>query len=187
MPFCQLSGCGREARGGVIRCDEGSGVAGGDEAEDESLLPSAAFHVNQRVFDLIYMYPETAFMSVAREAGAAVANGLGMLFHQGARAFTIWTEEDPDVDVMRRSLEEAVYGGNDHFDALSLWVFYWVFARSHLSSVGIQKEFQLGYLRRNVRREVRYDKGHDSSFELVADSRSVSILCYFYSYSLSAF
>ena len=39
----------------------------GMKREDESLLPSAAFHTaNQRVFDLIYMYPETAFMSVAR-------------------------------------------------------------------------------------------------------------------------
>ena len=85
----------------------------GMKREDESLLPSVAFHANQRVFDLIYMYPETAIMSVARGAGAAVANGLGMLLHQGARAFTIWTEEEPDVDVMRRSLEEAVYGSGE--------------------------------------------------------------------------
>jgi shikimate dehydrogenase len=59
------------------------------------------------------MYPQTAILSVAREAGAAVANGLGMLLHQGARAFTIWTNEEPDVDVMRRALEEAVYGSGE--------------------------------------------------------------------------
>jgi shikimate dehydrogenase len=85
----------------------------GMKREDESLLPLAAFHADQRVFDLIYMYPQTAILSVAREAGAAVANGLGMLLHQGARAFTIWTNEEPDVDVMRRALEEAVYGSGE--------------------------------------------------------------------------
>jgi shikimate dehydrogenase len=82
----------------------------GMKREDQSLLPSDAFHAHQRVFDLIYMYPETAFLAKAREAGAAIANGLDMLLHQGARAFTIWTGEEPNTEVMRNVLEEAVYG-----------------------------------------------------------------------------
>lgn len=77
---------------------------------DPSLLPSEAFRAGQRVFDLIYMYPETAILTVAREAGAQIANGLGMLLHQGARAFEIWTGVNPSVPAMRKALEEAVYG-----------------------------------------------------------------------------
>jgi shikimate dehydrogenase len=55
------------------------------------------------------MYPETAILRLAREAGAQIANGLGMLLHQGARAFEIWTGITPSVPAMRRALEEAVY------------------------------------------------------------------------------
>ena len=77
---------------------------------DPSLLPPEAFRKGQRVFDLIYMYPETAFLTTARAAGADIANGLGMLLHQGARAFEIWTGIPPSVPAMRKALEKAVYG-----------------------------------------------------------------------------
>lgn len=76
---------------------------------DPSLLPPEAFRNGQRAFDLIYMYPETAFLSTAKAAGAQIANGLGMLLHQGAKAFTIWTGLNPDTDAMRKALEKAVY------------------------------------------------------------------------------
>ena len=78
---------------------------------DPSLLSAEAFREGQRAFDLIYMYPETAFLSTAREAGAGITNGLGMLLHQGARAFEIWTGIEPNIPAMRQALEEAVYGG----------------------------------------------------------------------------
>jgi len=77
---------------------------------DPSLLPSEAFREGQCVFDLIYMYPETAFLTTAREAGAQIANGLGMLLHQGARSFEIWTGVQPSISAMRTALEESVYG-----------------------------------------------------------------------------
>lgn len=82
----------------------------GMKKEDSSLLPPEAFRNGQRAFDLIYMYPETAFLTTAREAGAEIANGLGMLLHQGARAFQIWTGTEPSVPAMRKALEDAVYG-----------------------------------------------------------------------------
>lgn len=77
---------------------------------EESLLGAEAFHPGQLVYDLIYMFPETAVMKVARERSARVANGLGMLLHQGALSFAIWTGVEPPVDVMRRVLERGVYG-----------------------------------------------------------------------------
>jgi shikimate dehydrogenase len=82
----------------------------GMKKDDPSLLPAEAFREGQRAFDLIYMYPETAFLTTAREAGADIANGLGMLLHQGARAFEIWTGKTPSVSAMRKALENAVYG-----------------------------------------------------------------------------
>jgi len=81
----------------------------GMKKDDPSLLPPEAFCAGQRVFDLIYMYPETAFLSTAKAADAQIANGLGMLLHQGAKAFNIWTGIEPDVGAMRKALEKAVY------------------------------------------------------------------------------
>ena len=82
----------------------------GMHAGEFSVLPPDAFHSGQRVYDLIYMFPETVLMRAAREAGARVANGLGMLLHQGALSLTIWTGREAPVVIMRRVLEEAVYG-----------------------------------------------------------------------------
>ncbi|MFH1968952.1 MAG: shikimate dehydrogenase [Verrucomicrobiota bacterium] len=76
---------------------------------EPSILPPDAFHSGQRVYDLIYMFPETVLMCAAREAGARTSNGLGMLMHQGALSFSIWTGREAPVAVMRRALEEAVY------------------------------------------------------------------------------
>lgn len=81
----------------------------GMKKDDPSLLPLEAFRDGQRAFDLIYMYPETAFLSTAKAQGAQIANGLGMLLHQGAKAFDIWTGIQPDTDAMRMALEKAVY------------------------------------------------------------------------------
>lgn len=77
---------------------------------EEALLKPQAFHKGQRVYDLIYMFPETALMRSARAAGAFAANGLGMLLHQGALSFSIWTGREAPIETMRRVLEEAVYG-----------------------------------------------------------------------------
>ena len=81
----------------------------GMKPDDPALLDVSAFRAGQCVFDLIYMYPETPILTNARQAGAHVANGLGMLLHQGAKAFSIWNGVYPPVDVMRSVLEKAVY------------------------------------------------------------------------------
>ena len=82
----------------------------GMKAGEPSLLGPEAFRKGQWAFDLIYMYPETAFMKAAKKGGAKVSNGLGMLLHQGALAFGIWTGVKPPADVMRKALEREVYG-----------------------------------------------------------------------------
>ena len=46
-------------------------------------------------------YPETATARAAREAGAAVVNGLDVLVAQGAASFELWTGVPAPVEVMR--------------------------------------------------------------------------------------
>ena len=62
------------------------------------------------VYDMIYRPAETPLLRAAQSAGCRVANGLGMLLHQGAKALEIWTGQPAPIEAMRRALEENVYG-----------------------------------------------------------------------------
>ena len=75
---------------------------------DPSLLPPEAFRPGQIVFDLIYNPAVTPLLATAKAAGARTSNGLGMLLHQGARAFRLWTGRQPSVPVMRAALVQAL-------------------------------------------------------------------------------
>lgn len=81
----------------------------GMNPDDVPLLDENAFRKGQMLFDLIYLYPRTGTMKSAENAGARVANGLGMLMHQGAHSFRIWTGTEPDTEQMRNALEREVY------------------------------------------------------------------------------
>ena len=54
----------------------------------------------QLVVDLIYDPMVTPLLEAARDRGAVTVNGLGMLIHQAAHAFRLWTAEDPPLEVM---------------------------------------------------------------------------------------
>lgn len=62
------------------------------------------------VYDMIYRPAETELLRRARAAGCRAANGLGMLLYQGAKALELWTGRAAPTAVMRRALEENVYG-----------------------------------------------------------------------------
>ncbi len=62
------------------------------------------------VYDMIYRPSETPLLRAARAAGCRVANGLGMLLYQGARALELWSGQKAPTGVMRRALELNVYG-----------------------------------------------------------------------------
>lgn len=81
----------------------------GMHQDDASPLPPEAFHAGQLVYDMIYMYPETAVMKAAAQSGARTANGIGMLVHQGAKAFEIWTGIPADSNAMKKAVAAAVY------------------------------------------------------------------------------
>ncbi|MBV9285547.1 MAG: shikimate dehydrogenase [Acidimicrobiia bacterium] len=70
-------------------------------AGDRTLpVPASALGAGQLVVDLVYHPAHTPLVEAARERGAAAANGLGMLIHQAAHAFRLWTGEDPPLEVM---------------------------------------------------------------------------------------
>jgi shikimate dehydrogenase len=83
----------------------------GLKPEDELPWNEAAFALNRAraVFDMIYRPAETPLLKRAKAAGCRVANGLGMLLYQGAKALEIWSGQPAPLREMRAALEEAVY------------------------------------------------------------------------------
>lgn len=61
------------------------------------------------VYDMIYRPAETPFLKIARVAGCATANGLGMLLYQGAKALELWSGQTTPVAVMREALTRNIY------------------------------------------------------------------------------
>ena len=62
----------------------------------------------QLVVDLVPNPAVTPLMQAARQRGAGVAGGLGMLVHQGALAFELWTGRPAPVEVMRAAAVRAL-------------------------------------------------------------------------------
>ena len=84
------------------------GLQGGDALPfDERQFSLRQSH---SVYDLIYRPSETPLLKAARAVGCHVANGLGMLLHQGAGALEIWSGTAAPREPMRRALEKEVYG-----------------------------------------------------------------------------
>ncbi len=84
--------------------------AGLDRERDAELVASLPFGALARrawVATLVYHAP-TLFLEHARARGHATFDGRGMLVHQGARAFTLWTGVAAPIDVMADVMAEAV-------------------------------------------------------------------------------
>lgn len=75
---------------------------------DPALVDKTMINPKGLVYDLIYNPPETKLLKIAKEAGAKVSNGLGMLLYQGVLSFEYFTGKKAPVSVMRKALEEAI-------------------------------------------------------------------------------
>lgn len=71
----------------------------GQQQEELPVVPGAV-PGDALVVDLVYHPAVTPLMKVARSRGAAAFGGLGMLVHQAALAFQIWTGRKPPMGVM---------------------------------------------------------------------------------------
>ncbi|MCF8009779.1 MAG: shikimate dehydrogenase [Clostridiales bacterium] len=80
-----------------------SGVAG--------QMPPLPYHLanpGQVAYDLIYNPRQTRFIKKFKEKGCTAVNGTGMLLHQGAQAFELWTGLSAPLDVMHRALQNYI-------------------------------------------------------------------------------
>lgn len=84
----------------------------GWKADDPLPFSEAEFQLGlvEAVYDMVYRPAETKLLKAAKAAGCKIANGLGMLLYQGARALELWTGQPAPVEVMRQALEQNVYG-----------------------------------------------------------------------------
>lgn len=74
---------------------------------DPSPIDTNGISPGHIVVDLIYAPPVTPLLAACEKLRARCLNGMGMLLHQGAAAFRLWTGEQPPLDVMRKALEGA--------------------------------------------------------------------------------
>jgi shikimate dehydrogenase len=80
------------------------------QAEVSPLADGRGLHRDMLVVDIVYKPQRTVLMEQAGKEGARALNGLGMLAHQGARSFAIWTGQTPPVDSMMEAALAFIQG-----------------------------------------------------------------------------
>lgn len=78
---------------------------------EASPIPSRLIHSGLTVFDIVYNPLKTKLLREAEDRGAKTVNGLGMLVHQAARSFEIWTGKKAPAAVMFNAALKALGGG----------------------------------------------------------------------------
>jgi shikimate dehydrogenase len=81
------------------------GVASPDGTAEQDSAPGLAsagllLAAGQLAYDMVYVPARTAFLIDAEEHGAAIRGGLGMLVHQAARQFRLFTGVDAPIEAM---------------------------------------------------------------------------------------
>lgn len=74
-------------------------------------FPTLPYQVTPRsclFYDLLYRPGLTSFLQQARSARRAILDGRRMLLHQGALAFSLWTQTPAPTEVMARALARAL-------------------------------------------------------------------------------
>jgi shikimate dehydrogenase len=93
------------ARASVLVQASAAGMHGvASPADWPDVLPLDALPPSAAVVDLVYAPRPTALTARATARGLRAADGLTLLLHQGARAFTAWTRMAAPLDEMRRVL-----------------------------------------------------------------------------------
>lgn len=76
----------------------------------EGTDPLAGCDIESRhvVLDIVYDPPRTPLIARAQAAGAVAHGGLGMLVHQAAASFRIWTQTEPEIEAMSAAAVRAI-------------------------------------------------------------------------------
>jgi shikimate dehydrogenase len=72
-----------------------------------SVLPARLLSEKLLVFDTVYGAGSLKFRNETEVAGAKWTDGLGMLLHQGAAAFSLWTGREAPLEKMREALQSV--------------------------------------------------------------------------------
>jgi len=75
---------------------------------DTSIATAEELHSSLTVFDIVYNPLETRLSREAKAAGAKTISGVLMLVYQGAEAFRLWTGVEPPVELMKKTVLEAL-------------------------------------------------------------------------------
>lgn len=82
-------------------------TSAGFDPKAPSILPAHLLSANLLVFDTVYGTGCAKFRQEAETACATWSDGLGMLLHQGAEAFSLWTGREAPLKIMREALQSA--------------------------------------------------------------------------------
>jgi len=82
-------------------------TAAGLDPKEPALLPARLIPANVMVLDTVYGAGSEKFRREVEAAGARWSDGLGMLLHQGAAAFSLWTNREAPLEIMRAALKSA--------------------------------------------------------------------------------
>ena len=77
---------------------------------DQTLVSASMMHRGLIVNDIVYRPLLTRLLREARRAGGRTIDGLGMLVHQGALAFEIWTGKRAPIKVMDSAAKRQLKG-----------------------------------------------------------------------------
>jgi shikimate dehydrogenase len=75
---------------------------------DSAIATAEELHSDLTVFDIVYNPLETKLLREAKAAGAKTVSGILMLVYQGAHAFKLWTGIEPPVELMKKTVLEAL-------------------------------------------------------------------------------
>ena len=75
---------------------------------ETAIATAEELHSDLIVFDIVYNPLETRLLREAKAAGAKTVSGVLMLVYQGAEAFKLWTGIEPPVELMKKTVLEAL-------------------------------------------------------------------------------
>lgn len=78
------------------------------ESEVEPVIDPELIQSNMVVSDLVYNPVETSLLKAAKDRGAKIVSGLGMLVYQGAISFELWTGKKAPVELMVGTIKNKI-------------------------------------------------------------------------------
>jgi shikimate dehydrogenase len=102
-PRCAVGGLDDVEKAAIVVNATSVGMAG-----DGIPVPVDAIGESQVIVDLVYHPVDTPLLIAARACGARAIDGVGMLVHQGAIAFHLWTGASAPIQVMNPAARAAL-------------------------------------------------------------------------------